>query len=134
MLTETNKNIVRRFIDEYQTDAREEVAEELLADDFTDHSALPGFTPDKEGIKQVFKMLRGAFGGFRAEIYDQLAEGDKVVTRKSFFGAHTGEFFGVAATGRPIEIGVIDILTIKNGQIAEHWCQVDLAGLMQQIS
>jgi predicted ester cyclase len=106
----------------------------LLASDFIDHSALPGFTPDKEGVKQLFRVLRGAFGGFRAEIYYQLAEGDKVVTRKSFFGSHTGEFMGIASSGRPVEIGVIDILTIRNGQLAEHWCQVDLAGLMQQIS
>ena len=133
MATE-NKEIVFRFINEYQTEGREEIADELLADDFVDHSALPGFTPDKEGVKDLFKMLRGAFGGFRAEIYDQVAEGDKVVTRKSFFGEHTGEFFGVAPTGRPIHIDVIDILTIKNGQLTAHWCQVDFAGLMQQIS
>jgi predicted ester cyclase len=129
-----NKEIVLRFINEYQTGAREEVADELLAEDFVDYSALPGLTPDKEGVKNLFKMLRGAFSGFRAEVYEQVAEGDKVVTRKSFFGEHTGEFFGAAPTGRPIHIDVIDILTVKNGQLAEHWCQVDFAGLMQQIS
>ena len=134
MSTETNKEIVRRFINEYQTKARENVADELIADDFVDHSALPGFTPDKKGLKDLFNMLRAAFHGFRAEIYEQIAEGDKVVTRKSFFGIHNGEFFGVAPTGRPIHIDVIDILTIKNGQIADHRCEVDLAGLMAQIN
>lgn len=134
MSTQDNKEIVCRFINEYQTNKRVEIADELLADDFVDHSALPGFTPDKQGIINLFNMLWSAFDGFRAEIYDQVAEGDKVVTRKSFFGEHTGEFFGVPATGRPIHIDVIDILTVRDGQIWDHWCQVDFAGLMQQIS
>jgi predicted ester cyclase len=133
-MSRENKEIVCRFIDEFQTHAREEVADELVAEDFIDHSALPGFTPDKNGIKDLFNMLRAAFHGFRAEIYEQIAEDDKVVTSKSFFGIHNGEFFGVAPTGRPIHIDVIDILTIKNGQLAEHRCQVDFAGLMQQIT
>lgn len=134
MSVEANKAVVRRFIEEYQTNGREDIAEELLADDFIDHSALPGFSPDREGVKQLFKMLRGAFGGFRAEIFEQVAENDKVVTRKTFYGKHTGEFMGIGATNRPIELGVIDILRIKDGQLVEHWCQVDFAGLMNQIT
>jgi predicted ester cyclase len=134
MSSESNKEIVCRFINEYQTNKREEIADELIADDFFDHSALPGISPDKSGLKQLFNMLWNAFDGFRAEIYDQIAEGEKVTTRKTFFGTHTGEFMGIAATDRPIELGVIDILTIKNGQIAEHWCQVNLAGLIGQIT
>jgi predicted ester cyclase len=131
---EENKAIVCRFINEYQTERREETADELIAEGFFDHSALPIFTPDKQGLKDLFNMLWNAFGGFRAEIHDQVAEGDKVTTRKTFFGTHTGEFLGVPATNRPIQLGVIDILTVKDGQIREHWCQVDMAGLMAQIS
>jgi len=138
MATETklqneNKQIVRRFIDEFQTDGREEIAHEILAENFVDHSALPPFTPDREGVARLFRYLRGAFSGFRAEIEDQICEGDKVVTRKTFYGRHTGEFFGVPPTGREIQFGVIDILQLKNGQFTDHWCQVDLAGLMRQI-
>ena len=134
MSLEANKAVVRRFIEEYQTNGREDIAEELLAGDFIDHSALPGFPPDREGVKQLFKMLRGAFDGFRAEIFEQVAENDKVVTRKTFYGNHTGDFMGIPATMRPIEIGVIVILTIRDGQLVEHWCQVDFAGLMNQIT
>ena len=131
---EENKAIVCRFINEYQNDHREEAAEELIAADFYDHSALPIFTPDKQGLKDLFNMLWNAFDGFRAEVHDQIAEGDKVTTRKTFFGTHTGEFLGVPATNRPIQLGVIDILTVRDGQIREHWCQVDIVGLMRQIS
>ena len=58
----------------------------------------------------------------------------KCVTRKTFYGKHTGEFMGIGATNRPVELGVIDILRIKDGQLVEHWCQVDFAGLMNQIT
>lgn len=133
-MSEENKAVVQRFINEYQTEGRMEVALELLADDFVDHSALPGFSPDKEGVINVIEMLRGAFDGLRVEIHDQVADDRKVVTRKTFRGTHTGEFFGVPPTNRPIEFGVIDILTVSNGQLKEHWCEVDFAGLMSQIN
>lgn len=134
MTTENNKAIVRRFVEEFQSKGREEVALEILADNFTDHSAVPPFTSDREGVIALFQMLRGAFSGFRAEIHDQIAEGDKVTTRKTFSGTHTGEFFGIPPTNRPIQLGVIDILRLENGQFIEHWCQLDFAGLMRQIT
>ena len=133
MSLEKNKLIVRRFIEEYQINGREDVALELLATDFIDHSAFQGFSPDKQGVIQLFTVLRNAFSEFRAEIRDQVAEGDKVVTRKTFRGRHTGDFMGISPTDRPIEIGVIDILRVENEQIVEHWCQLDFAELMNQI-
>lgn len=132
--TAENKALVRHFINEFQTNGRETVARELLADNFVDHSAIPPFSPDKEGVIQLFTMLRGAFSEFRAEIFEQVAEDDKVATRKTFYGRHTGEFFGIPATDRPIQLGVIDILRVSEGRLVEHWCQVDLAGLMNQIT
>lgn len=134
MQTETNKAIVRRFIDEFQTGGREEVALEILAENFVDHSAIPPFSPDRNGVIQLFRMLRGAFSDFRASIQDQIAEAETVVTRKTFYGTHTGEFFGVPASNRPIQINVIDILRLENGKFVEHWNQVDFAGLMQQVT
>src|SRR5262245_58366594 len=101
-LQSVNKLIVQRFINEFQTEGREEVAMEILAENFVDHSAIPPFTPDRDGVIQLFRMLRGAFSGFRVDIDDQLADGDKVATRKTFYGRHTGEFFGIAPTDRPI--------------------------------
>ncbi len=134
MIAEENKALVRCFVEEYQSTGNEDVALEILADNFVDHSAIPPFTPDRDGVLQLMRMLRNAFSEFRGEIHDQVAEGEKVVTRKTFYGNHTGEFFGILPTNRPIQLGVIDILRIANGKFVEHWCQVDLAGLMQQIT
>lgn len=131
---EENKLTVQRFIDEFQTAGREDVGLEILSENFVDHSALPPLTPDCDGVIQLMRMLRKAFSEFHVEIHDQLADDDKVVTRKTFHGKHTGEFFSVPPTLRPIRLGVIDILRLENGKLVEHWCQVDLAGLMNQIT
>jgi steroid delta-isomerase-like uncharacterized protein len=130
---EEDKTLVRRLVDEAQSRGNLEVVDEILAEDFVNHSAFPGFSPDREGVKQLFVALRAAFEDFHATIHQQVAEGGKVVTRKTFHGTHRGEFMGVPATGRQVEINVIDILYVEGGRITDHWTQVDLLGLMQQL-
>ena len=133
MNEELNKQIVRRFVDEYQTGASEGAFAELLDPDVVDHSRPPGIAPGAEGVRQQFDGFRAAFPDFRATILDQVAEGDKVVTRKVFHGTHEGDLWGIPATGREVEILVIDIVGIRDGRIAEHWGLFDQVGLMQQL-
>lgn len=128
-----NKTIVRRFVEEFQNGGNESAAEELLAADFVDHSPFPGVSPDREGVKRLFAALRQAFPDLRAKIHDQLAEKDRVATRKTFRGTHRGEFLGIAPTGRSVSFDVIDVARIADGRIAEQWNVVDLMGLLQQI-
>ena len=124
--------IIRRFINEYQTGGDEAVAEELLDSEFYDHTPFPGFGPTREDVKALFRVLRGAFPDLRAEIIEQYADGDRVVTRKTFHGTHEGPFAGKPPSGRPVAIRVVDIVRIANGRIREHWNVVDVAGLMAQ--
>jgi predicted ester cyclase len=74
-----------------------------------------------------------AFPDMRAEIHDQVAEGDKVVTRKTFYGTQQGEFMGIPPTGKKVAFDVIDIFRIADGRILEHWFAGDMLGLMQQL-
>jgi steroid delta-isomerase-like uncharacterized protein len=133
MNEETNKRVVRRFVDEYQTQGDERALEELLAPDLLDHSRPPGVDPGAEGVRQQFDRLRAALPDLRATILDQVAEGDKVVTRKVFEGTHRGELLGIPPSGRRIEIGVIDIVRVRDGRIVEHWARVDELGLLRQL-
>jgi predicted ester cyclase len=133
MNEEQNKQVVRRFVDEYQTGASASAFEELLDLDVLDHSRPPGIAPGAEGVRQQFDAFRTAFPDFRATILDQVAEGDKVVTRKVFHGTHQGDLMGIQPTGRQVEIRVIDIVRIRDGKIAEHWNVVDQLGLMRQL-
>jgi predicted ester cyclase len=132
-MSEDNKALVKRFVTDYQTANDEAVLHELMSADIEDHSAPPGLPPGRQGVKAIFDMFHASFAGFAAEIHDQVAEQDKVVTRKSFHGRHVGEFMGVPATGRDVRIDVIDIVRVANGQIVEHWNIVDQLGLLQQL-
>ena len=67
------------------------------------------------------RVLRPAFPDLSVEIHDQIAEGDKVTTRKTVRGTHRGELLGVAPTGKHVEIDVIDIVRLAEGRYVEHW-------------
>jgi predicted ester cyclase len=128
-----NKAVVRRFVDEYQSRADERAFDELVHPDFVDHSLPPGLAPGPRGVRQQFEQLRATFEGLRAEILQQVAEDDLVVTRKVLRGVHRGPFLGIEPTGREVELLVIDIVRLRDGRIAEHWNVVDLLGALGQL-
>lgn len=127
------KDVVTRFVEEFQSKGDVSVAEELIADDFVNHSPPPGMPATREAVIQFFVAMHDAFPDFRAVIHDQLCDGDKVVTRKTFHGTHQAPFLGIPPTGREVTIGVIDIVRVSGGRIAEHWNEVDQLGMMQQL-
>jgi len=94
--------VVRRNTEEVQGTGNWRVFEELFADDFVDHTPQPGTTPDKDGVRVLYKRLRTAFPDFRPEIHWQAAAGDLVTTYKTYHGTHQGEFLGIPATGKTI--------------------------------
>ena len=114
MTSEQNKTIVRHFVGEAQSRGRLSAVDEYFSLDFVDHNAPAGLPTDREGVKMQFTMLRTAFPDMQAVIHDQVAEGDKVVTRKSLRGTHLGDFLGIAPTGKKVSLEVIDILP-------SHW-------------
>ena len=128
-----NKALVRRLIDEAQTMGNLDVVDELLADDFVDHSPLPGLPPTREGIRILFGVMLGAFPDLRVAVSEQIAEDDRVVTRKTFHGTHRGEFLGLAPTGNPVAFEVVDILTVRGDRITEHRVVFDQLGLLRQL-
>jgi len=133
MSAETQKSAVHRLISEAQVAGKLDVVDELLADDFVDHSPLPGLPPTREGVKMLFAGMRAAFPDLQIRVDEQVADGEKVVTRKTFQGTHRGEFIGIAGTGRPIAFEVIDVLTFRGDRIAEHRVVFDRMTLMQQL-
>jgi steroid delta-isomerase-like uncharacterized protein len=131
--SEVAKAVIRRNTEEVQGGGNFEVFEELFADDFLDHTPQPGRTPDKDGARQLYKILRTAFPDFQADIHWQLAEGDRVTTYKTYHGTHRGEFLGVAPTGRKTHFETVDVMRVRGGKITEHWGVANLFSLMQQL-
>lgn len=83
--------------------------------------------------RRFYRALYGAFPDLRHTIHEQISARDKVVTRWTAHGTHRGTWLGVAATGRPVTLGGINIYTVTNGKLAESHVQWDLLGLLQQL-
>jgi len=132
-MSAADKAVVRRFVDEFQTGHDQSVADELLAADFVDHSPFGPLSPDRNGVLALFGMLFAAFPDFRAEIHQQFADGDTVITRKTFHGTHQGEFMGIPRSGREVAFDVIDVVRVREGKMVEHWNVVDAMALMTQL-
>lgn len=79
------------------------------------------------------RALHQAFSDIEYTIDDQIAAGDKVVERWTVSGTHTGDWLGIPATGRRITFGGMDISRLQDGRMAEHWTQVDVLSLLQQM-
>jgi steroid delta-isomerase-like uncharacterized protein len=107
---------------------------DLIADDFVEHEETPGLEPTKEGVKQFFHMYREAFPDLRMEPQDVLATGDKVVARARATGTNQGAFMGMPATGKSVDVQLIDIIRFGDDGLArEHWGVFDALGMMQQL-
>jgi len=107
---------------------------DLLADDFVEHEELPGLAPTKEGVKDFFKMYIAAFPDLRMDAEDVLASSDKVVARVRATGTHQSEFMDIQATGKSIDVKLIDIIRFGDDGLArEHWGVFDMLTMMQQL-
>jgi len=107
---------------------------ELLADDFIEHEALPGLAPSKDGVKTFFRMQIAAFPDLRLAVEDVVADGVKAVARVRYTGTQQGEFQGMPATGKAVDIQLIDIFAFADdGRVREHWGVIDLMKMMQQL-
>ena len=130
---ERNKTLVRRFYQEID-DGNPDAMHELVTEDYLDHSPppFPGIGPGREGLKQAFRIFWDATPG-RHDIEDQIAEGDKVVTRLTAHGLHQRDLPGIPATGRQVTMTATVIHRIENGKIAEKWSDKDVLGFLQQL-
>ena len=107
---------------------------ELLAADFVEHEEPPGLAPSKDGVKAFFRMYMAAFPDLRMDAQDVLASGDKAVARVRATGTHRGEFMGMPATGKSIDVQLIDIMRFgDDGLVREHWGVIDALAMMQQL-
>ncbi|MFJ3206204.1 ester cyclase [Streptomyces sp. NPDC086989] len=134
MSIEENKRLVRRFYQEIDA-GNVDAMDELVAEDYKDHSPppFPGLgAPGREGLKQAFRLFWESTPGTH-DIEDQIAEGDKVVTRLTARGVFEKDLPGVPATGKPITMTGTVIHRIENGKLAEKWSDKDLFGFLQQI-
>ena len=136
MSAQENKSVVRREFEEILSQGGNlDAAQEIYATDYVGHEPTFGDVHGVEGAKQFAATYRQAFPDIQTTMEDQLAEGDKVVTRFTSRGTHQGESedFG-PPTGNRIEVTGITIERFsEEGKIVEDWTNFDALGLMQQL-
>lgn len=133
MSAEANKALVLRYFSEL--DKRNlAIIDELLAVDYVDHNPpLPNLPPGREGVWQASLALAAAFPNAIHTIEDQMAEGDKVMTRLTVRATFQSGIMGFEPTGRSVEVRGIAVHRIVDGKLVEHWAQADMAGFMDQL-
>jgi len=134
MSAEENKERFRNFMEEVANRGNMAALDEFVASDFVEREELPpGAPPGRDAVEYFFTMVRTGFPDLQVTLDDVIAEGDKVVARTTWRGAHRGEFMGIPPTGKTVAFTAIDIVRYAGGKMVEHWGQIDNLGLLQQL-
>nr|WP_295922266.1 ester cyclase [uncultured Dyadobacter sp.] len=133
-MSEKNKAVIRRFNQEVIGEGNLESFKELMDEQFVNRSAPEGMSNGADGMIYFFnEILRPAMPDVHVTIHQQVVEGDVVTTRKTIGGTHTGTLLGIPATGRVVNIDVIDIVRVKDGKYFEHWGITSLPEVLGQL-
>ena len=133
MTTTDLKTITRRFYDEIFTRGNLDAIDELVHEDFVEHEEFPGLPPGREGFRSFMTAIREGFPDLAVSVEDIIAEGSKAVGRVRMSGTQRGEFMGMPSTNKKIDIQVIDIVSIRDGKVSEHWGVTDEMAMMVQL-
>src|ERR1700761_2011942 len=127
-----NSEFVRQFIEEVLNQGDIEASGKYFHQDMVEQVPLPGQGPGLDGLKTILRGLRAAFPDMHWKVEEQIAEGDKVLTRFEWTGTHQGAFLGVPATGRPVQVWGMVIDRFEGGKIIDTRILMDTLGLMMQ--
>ena len=133
-MSEENKELAHRWHMDVFVKNNFDLADELLTSDFVGH--MPGMDDIKgiEEAKGVGRAIRAGCSSNKINHYETIAEGDYVFIRYDWSFDHTGEMFGVPATGRHVSGATgMDLFRIRDGKLAEMWQNFDLVGALQQM-
>lgn len=133
-MSEENKALIQRFVEEAFNKGNLDVADEVYASTFISHDpTAPEGQGSPEGVKQFVSTYLSAFPDGHTTVEDSIAEGDKVAYRWTFRGTHQGELMGISPTGKQVEITGITINRLSGGKIEEQWNLFDQLGMLQQL-
>ena len=131
MTIEDNKTLAERLY-ALLNEGNIEAVGDLVAQDYVEHSPLPGQGTGRDGVIDRFSMIDTGLAP-RFTVEDVVAEGDRVAVRWTNTGTHVGEFAGMPATGKPFTISGMDFYRVADGVLCEHWDVVDQLSLLGQL-
>lgn len=134
---QTNKELVRRTLDEAFSKGNVDVLDEVLADGFVAHApAEPGHGPetqDRERLKEEIRRNREVFPDLTFTVEELVAEGNTVAVRWSMQGTHEGALPDLDPTGEEVTVRGMNFMHVEDGKIVEDWVLWDSLGMMQQL-
>ena len=130
--TDENKAVVLRWIEAYnERDMQAEA--DARAPGYVAHSAAAPGPMNSEAWTGFLSSFGVAFPDLRLTVQDIVAEGDTVAARVAFHGTHRGEFQGIPPTDKDVAFSSMEFNRMVDGKVAEHWVEIDLLGVMQQL-
>jgi steroid delta-isomerase-like uncharacterized protein len=132
-MSEQNRALVRRIVDEAWNQGNLVVVDEVFAPDYQEHNPRPGQEPGIDGYKGGVAMLRTAFPDLSLDVHDVIAEGDRVAVLYTLHGTHDGELMGIPASGQRVSSDGMVFARFRDGRIIERWGVQDMLTLLQQI-
>lgn len=133
-MSEDNKRLARRYFDDLLNEGRIEAVDEIMSEDCVlSAPVLPQEFRGAATFKQVLTGLRAVFPDLRFVVHEEIGEGDRVATTWTMTGTHSGEWLGVAATGRRLTMTGCDILRIDAGRVVRIDIQADYLGALRQM-
>jgi steroid delta-isomerase-like uncharacterized protein len=132
MSTNANKELVERFVLEVLAGGRVDSIDELVAPDFVSHT-WDMTDGGRDKLKATTPKMHERLTDVKMLIEDLVAEDGTVVARLTSSATPTGEFMGVPAAGKRYTIGELHWFRVRDGQLVEHWHQMDGLGLMRQL-
>ncbi len=134
-MSEENKALARRYLEEVWDKGNVDLIDELFTTDFVRHGppAVEGEVRGPEGFKGLVSTYHAGLPDFRVTIDDMIAEGDRVVSRWMVRGTHQGELMGNAPTGNQVTFTGYLFDRIAGSKIEEEWVDYDTLHVMQEI-
>jgi len=139
MLTEVNKSVEanktanRRFYEEVINQQKWVAFDEVIGTHYVSHGFSMQLSPDREGLKRSIRGLHNAFPDGHLTIDQMIGEENTIATRLTYRGTQTGEFEGLAPTGKKVSMPVLDMARYEGGKLVEQWGGLDQQSLAQQL-
>ena len=132
-MSDRNKARVGEFVDRVLTGGDIEATGDYFERDMVEEVPFPGQGPGLDGLKETLIRIRSAFPDSNWTVEEQIAEGDKVLSRFVWSGTHQGEFLGIPATHRPIHVWGMVIDRFAGEKIISTRILMDMFGMMMQL-
>jgi len=133
MMSEDHKARIREFLDRVLTAGEIDATGDYFHSDVVEEVPLPGQGPGLEGLKETLTHLRRAFPDSHWRVEEQIAEDNRVLTRFVWSGTHEGEFLGIPATNRVIQVWGMVIDRFEDQKVTSTRILLDTWSLMQQL-